>query len=118
MKKLLFIIPLFLIGCTSPDTPAQTIYLLESNYSAALQIEITYDDLPRCGPPANPPLCSTMNTIKKVRIADDIAYSALKNAEIAVRAHGFSVNNTTAALASATAMTQAFTDITATLEVK
>lgn len=117
MKYLLFLPVLFITACTQPETPAQTVYAIESSYAAGLRIELAYSNLPRCHL-TRIPLCSDVAVIKKVQRADNIAYSAIKQAETAVRTQGFNDSKITSAIASAKALTGAFTDITSQLRVK
>lgn len=119
MKKLLIAVCLTsLMGCTTPDTPAQSVYLAEADYTAALRIEIAYSELPRCGKPTSPKLCSDVAIIKKVQKADDVAWIAIREAQTAVRTKGFGESKVTTATASAVALTKAFISITNGLGVK
>jgi hypothetical protein len=116
MKKLILLLPILLMACTAkPETPAQSVFLAESDYAAGLKIELAYSNLPRC-PKAK--LCSDVSIIKKVQIADNVAYVALKDAQAAVRTPGYGDSKITTVVASATALTKAFVDITQTLGVK
>ncbi len=118
MKKIFILIPILIMGCAKPETPAQSIYLVESDYAAALRVELAYSGLPRCGKPNSPILCSDVNIIKKVQKSDDIAWFAIQDAQSAVRTQGYGNSATVTIVASATALTKAFSDITATLGVK
>lgn len=116
LRNLLALTLLLLTACVTPTTPSQTIYLAESNYAVALRLELAYSALPRCKVAEAP--CSDVSVIKTVQKADDVAWSAIKNAQTAVRTPGFGDAKVTTAVASAQALTQAFLDITKTLGVK
>lgn len=117
MKKILVLLPLLLIACTSPETPQQAVYLAESQYSAALRVELAYSNLPRCNKTTSK-LCSDAVVIKKARKADDIAWLALQEAETAVRTQGYGKSSITTAVASAKALVGAFVSITSNLKTK
>ncbi len=118
MKKLLILLPLAILACTKPESPAQSVYLVESDYAASLRVELAYSNLPRCGKPTSPKLCSQVSVIKKVQLADNLAWNAIKEAQVAVRTPGYGDNKVTTVVASATALTRAFVSITNTLEIK
>lgn len=121
MKNLLSCLVLVMgmtVACTTPQTPAQSVYLVQSQYAAALRIELAYSNLPRCGKPTSPKLCSDVDTIRKVQKADDIAWTAIGEAQKAVRTRGFGESKITTAVASARALTQSFVSITNQLGVK
>lgn len=118
MKKLILLLPILLMACAKPDTPAQDIYLVESDYAVALRLEVAYDGLPRCGLKTSPKLCSSLPVMQKVRQIDNVAWDAIRNAETAVRTKGFSDSNVATAVASAKALVKTYTDITQTLGVK
>lgn len=118
MRKLLLLLPMLMMACTTPETPAQTVYLAQSNYATALRIELAYGNLPRCGKAWSPKVCSDVKILKKVQTADNIAWSALKQAQHAVRTPGYGDSKVTTTVASAKALTNAFVEITAELEIK
>lgn len=118
MKKLIVLLPMLLMACVRPDSPAQAIFLAEGDYAAAVQAEVAYGNLPRCGKPDSPKVCSDVNIMKKLRKADDVAWAALTEAEIAVRTKGFGDSKITTTVATAVAFTKAFISITDTLEIK
>lgn len=97
-------------------TPAQAVYQMESNFTAALQIAVAYKNLPACGPTA-PPLCSKPETVAKVVQASNSTQAALQAAQNTVRNPGAGANPQTAIFAAQQAL-QALTAITATLQVK
>lgn len=121
MKRL----PIFIAGIvlavlaactTTPTTPAQTIYQVESNYAAALTVAVAYKNLPPCGQAAAPLLCSRADVVRKLQLADEVAYPALQAAQNTARSPGAGANAQTAVLAAQQAVA-ALTAITATLEV-
>jgi hypothetical protein len=117
MKKLLFsIVMLALAACAVPESPAQTVYLVQADYAAALKVELAYSNLPRCHAPGSGPICSDVNVIQKLQHADDLAWIAIKQAQGAVRTPGYGDGKVITALASAKALTRAFVDITAKLK--
>lgn len=119
MKKFLAILPIFfLISCVTTEKSGQAVYMAQSDYAAALRIELAYSALPRCGKLNSPKLCSDLNIIRKVQKADDVAWDALQEAQAAVRTPGFDDNRIVTAVASATALTKAFVRITDTLGIK
>lgn len=119
MKRLIALAALlYLAACTTPESPAQAVYLAESDYAAALRIELAYSELPRCGKPSSPTLCSEVSVIRKVQKADDLAWIAIQEAQGAVRTKGFSESRIKAAAASAVGLTKAFVRITNELKVK
>ncbi len=106
------------LGCaTTPQTPAQSVYQVQGSYAAALQIAVTYKQLPSCAQPAHPVLCSDAATVAKLQKADDVAYAALTAAQNIVRSPGAGANVQTA-IAAAQQATAALASITATLQVK
>lgn len=104
-------------GCsTAPTTPAQSVYQVQGSYAAALQIAVTYKQLPSCAKPAAPVLCADGSVVGKLQKADDVAYAALTAAQNIVRTPGAGANVQTAITAAQQA-TAAFASITATLKV-
>ena len=73
---------LLLTGCaTKPETPAQTVYAMEATYAAALQVAVTYSQLPACPQAA---LCSVPATVARLFSAAVGTYSVLQVAQTAV----------------------------------
>lgn len=107
-----------LMSCTTPQTAAQSVYLIQSDYAAALKVELAYSKLPRCGKPTSPRVCSDFAVIKKAQKADDLSWIAIQKAQTAVRTPGFGANKTVTYVESARAITNSFVDITNALEVK
>ena len=121
MRKILAVLILAIatgLGCaTAPQTPAQSVYAVQGSYAAALQIAVTYKQLPSCAKPAAPVLCSDAAVVAKLQKADDVAYAALTAAQNTVRTPGAGANVQTAIVAAQQA-TAAFASITATLRTK
>ena len=105
------------LGCaTTPQTPAQSVYQVQGSYAAALQIAVTYKQLPACQQ-GGPVLCSDKAIVAKLQQADDAAYAALTAAQNIVRTPGAGANAQTAIVAAQQA-TAALASITATLKVQ
>ena len=106
------------LGCaTTPQTPAQSVYQVQGSYAAALQIAVTYKQLPNCAKPDAPVLCSNAQVVAQLQKADDVAYAALTAAQNTVRTAGAGANVQTAIVAAQQAVA-ALTSITATLKVQ
>lgn len=97
-------------------TPQQSIYQLKSDYNTALQIAVTYKNLPPCGPAA-PPVCSKPDVVAKLQQADNVAFPAIQAAENTLRTPGAGANQQTALNAANQALA-ALTAITSTLATK
>lgn len=73
-----------LVGCASaPQSPAQTVYLLEGELAGALAGAAAYHDLPAC---PGPVLCKDAGVMLHIQAASVAAWSSLHLAEDAVRA--------------------------------
>ncbi len=118
MKRFILFMPIILIACTTPETPAQAVYVIESDYAIALKAENAYSSLPRCYEANSPKICSEISVIKNLQKSDDLAWIAIKNAQVAVRTNGFGDSKIATAVASAKALTSAFVEITSQLKVK
>lgn len=106
------------LGCaTAPQSPAQAVYQIQGNYAAALQIAVTYKQLPSCAQPVRPMLCSEKGVVAQLQKADDVAYAALTAAQNTARTPGAGANLQTA-LTAAQQATAAFAAITSRLQVK
>lgn len=123
MKRIaVLLLSLALTACaTTPDTstttPAQAVFQVKSSLNAALTVAVAYRNLPACGAPTSPPLCSKPETVEKVRQAANSAAAALTAAENTVRSPGAGVNPQTAVVAAQQALL-ALTAITSTLAIK
>lgn len=111
-----------LVGCSNDtvapnETPDKVVYRTQGYYNAAVVAETAYDKLPVCVPTTKP-ICSDVAIKNKIRKIDEAAYSAIKEAQTAVRKEGFGTDKVTTFVTSATALTKAFTDIAATLPHK
>lgn len=128
MKKYLILLPILLMSCTQPEKTPESVFLAEQPdrivyqaqgyYNVGLVAANAYGNLPRCGKPSSPVLCSDLSIMKKVRKVDDAAHAALKEAQAAVRTPGFAESKVTTIVTSATALTKAFAEIAATLPKK
>lgn len=98
-------------------TPQQAIYQLKGDYNTALTIAVTYKNLPPCGLPTSPPVCSKADVVAKLQQADNVAFPAIQAAENTVRTPGAGANAQTAINAANQALV-ALTSITATLAIK
>lgn len=116
MKNILGMLFLLVVTACSvaPNTPAQSIYLIENNFRAALVVAVTYKELPQCGT-ALVKLCSEPEVVKKLQTTYDVANASLLAAQISVRSGG---GNADRAIAAAQQAVIALTAITSTLEVK
>lgn len=74
-----------LVGCatTLPQTPAQTVFVLKSEYAAALGIAAAYHDLPTC--PSGTLVCKDPTTVVRIQAAVLATNASLNLAEDAVR---------------------------------
>lgn len=122
MKKFLVSLGvLALVACsnasvTPNELPDKVVYRTQGYYNAAVVLETAYDKLPAC--PTSKPICSDTAIKKKIRKIDEMAYVAIKEAQLAVRTPGFGEEKVATFVTSATALTKAFTDITETLPKK
>jgi len=106
------------IACAStPQTPAQSVYVVKAGYAEALTVAVAYKQLPSCAQSPRPALCSEAAVVAKLQAADDAAFSTLKAAEDIVRSPAAGMNVQTAIAAAQQAL-NALTSITATLTVK
>lgn len=123
MKRFLAVLFIsILTACaTTPDgtttTPAQQVFQIESGFNAALTIAIAYKNLPPCGQPTSPTLCSKPETVVKVQQAANSTQAALVGAQNTVRNPGAGANPQTAIFAAQQALL-ALTTITSTLAIK
>lgn len=113
------LVAVILAACATvqPQTPAQAVYQVKSNYAAALEVAVAYTRLPRCTEPVTVPICSRYDVIVRLQQADRAAAPALDAAEKVVRAPDAGANPQTAILAAQQAVA-ALTAITSTLKVK
>lgn len=106
-----------LMGCTTPQTPQQAVFQVESNYAAALTAAVAYKRLPLCAEPAVQP-CSRKSVVSQLQKADDVAAKALNAADTAVNTPGFGDAIAQSAITAARAALDALVSITSTLGVK
>ena len=105
--KYLAILALLMVAACNPTTsnvpsPAASVYAAKNAYEAALIAAVTYNNLPRCGAPTSPPVCSDAGAIIAIRKANTAAQASLDAAETTVRTAGVSTNAATAAVTAAT----------------
>lgn len=105
----------FTACAVTPQSPAQALYEVESNYAAALSVAVAYKHLPVC--PAAV-LCHKPEVITQVLAADAKAAIALDAAQVAVRTPGFGSDRVQTAIAAASAAMSVLTSLTSTLMVK
>ena len=114
MKKILIgFVLMTLAGCaTTPKTPQQAVYQLESEYQVALAAAVAYKSLPACGPGA-PLVCSDAGVVAKLKQADVTASTAIFAAQTAVRDPTFDKSKTDAVMVAATQALNVLTAIVA-----
>lgn len=93
MKIVLALLAAFaLAGCgTASNTPSpqNAVFAAKNAYQAALIVSVRYNELPRCGAPTSPPICSDADAVAVIRKANTSARSALDVAEDVVRNPAF-----------------------------
>lgn len=115
-KFAISIVVLLLAACaTGPVTLPQGAYQAQSDYIAAGKVMLAYGNLPRCGQPTSPIVCSQQSVVDQLKAADNIAYNAVVAAENTARTPGAGANLATAQTA-ATEAVAALARITATLK--
>lgn len=83
----LFVATLLAACATTPETPAQRLFSLQSKYNSALAIAVAYESQPRCQePPVQP--CSNKAVVDKLRASDDVAWALFKQARTVVATPG------------------------------
>lgn len=118
MKKLLFSLmvaaTLGFTGCAStPQTPQQTVFVMQSAYNAAAGVIVAYKKLPQCSEVQKMP-CSEASVVTKLQAADSVAYPLMMSAQAAVRGNH---SNMVGIIETASQAVNALTAITATIEV-
>lgn len=98
-------------ACATPQTPAQTVYVIETDFAASLAIAAAYHDLPVC-PTAV--LCKDPTTLVRIQAATLAAGNAIATVQSIVRANG----DPTAAMTIAQQAVAALQSLTAALKVK
>lgn len=99
-------------GCTTPQTPQQAVFQAQTGYVTAAKGVNVYLDLPRCSASQSAP-CSDPAVVEKIKLADLVAYTALKDAEKTVRDPGTDGTRAQVAATYATGAIKAFVDVTA-----
>jgi len=87
---------------SSTPSSASQVYAAKNTYEAALILAVNYNNLPRCGAPTSPPLCSDTNAVAVIRKANDAARKALDGAEKTVRDPNLTTDAKTGAVVIAT----------------
>ncbi len=98
MNRMLSIVALSLLaGCSTISAatstvdmtdPSKAAYSAKVTYDAALVLATQYANLPRCGTPKSPPLCSDRAVLDTMLKLSDAANKATQGAEDAVRSLG------------------------------
>lgn len=126
MKKLLtstilaiaMAIGAFAAGCaTAPQNPAQAVYAAHGTYTVALTAAVKYKQLPPCGAPTSPALCSKREVVAQLQKADDVAFTALQAAQRIIRSADSGPGTIQTAIFNANQAVQAFASIAKTLGV-
>ena len=113
MKTLAIIALLALTSCATfrADTPSQRLFGIQADYNGALAVAVAYESQPRCAPvPVQP--CSDTTTVIKMRAADDVAWSLLRNAQAIARNPDSAATTVSAAIDAALTAVSAFKTIT------
>lgn len=112
----------FLAACagsgSGPAPAASDVYSAKAAYSAALGVAVRYNQIPRCGSPTSPPVCSAASVVQQLRKADNVAEASLDQAESVARSPSANASVLAAAVQSATAAVQVLQTILTTYGVK
>lgn len=103
MKLLLaFTLAFALAACQQqgPSAPS-AVYATKNAYEAALIVAVQYNNLPRCGAPTSPPLCSDQAAVEAIRKANVATRTALDAAEKTARDPAVSADAKAAVVLSA-----------------
>lgn len=78
------------LGACAPSapgggSPATVVLQAQLAYAIPLTAAVEYNNLPRCGRPTSPPLCSDQNAVEEMRKANVAARATLDAAERTVR---------------------------------
>jgi len=111
---LMMVMSILLMACAaSPQTPAQSVYMIQNDFRAALVVAVAYKELPKCGTGIK--LCSDPSVVHKLQDAYDVANASLTAAQTTVRVGG---SNAEMAVTAAKQAVLILTAITKTLEIK
>lgn len=110
MRKLVFVLPLLLIACTTPQTPAQSVFAAGTSYKAAAEVALTYIRLPRCSE-AVAVTCSKQSVVDEIKRADNVAHEALTQARAVVADPSKTATLKDAAVSTVTAALATFTAV-------
>lgn len=117
MKNLAILTLVVLAACGSvptPKTPQQTVFAAQETYRAALKIEVTYAQLPRCKV-TSLTICSEPSIVKQVKQIDAATWGSIKSAQQTVRTPGFGENTLQSAAIAAVNAANAFASVTSQL---
>jgi len=128
MREYLAIIGMLALGACSAaqtttatldtDKAAATVYATKTGYAAVLTVAVAYNELPRCGQPTSPKLCSDVAVVTQLRRADAAASATINAAESAVRTMGSQPTVINAAVISAADALKAYQAIVNTYGIK
>lgn len=106
------------VGASSLTTMRNDVYAASVGYNAVLVAVVAYNNLPRCGNPASPPICSDKAVIDQIRTSANVANTAIQNAEDLVRGASPDMTIAAAAVAAAKAAETALETAASQLGVK
>lgn len=89
MKRLLAVLAVvFTLGAcagTAPQSPQQVVFQASQAYVVAAKGANVYLAYPRCTEPSTTVLCSKPDVVAKIKVADNVAFTALTEAQTLVR---------------------------------
>lgn len=125
MRQIVFaaVIAFGLTACaTQPAKPAPTplaiAYAAEAGFVSSLAIAVNYTNLPRCGQPASPPICSDPSAVAEIRKAATSGRTVINAAIATITAPGVTTDAAKAAATGAVNAAAALRDVLATYNVK
>lgn len=105
-------------GSVKPKTPAQAVYVAESEFNLAIQAAVDYKNLPPCGVAGVGVVCSDPTIVAKLQAAEKKASAAFDQAEQVALAPNASQTDVDKALAIANAALAVLTQLEAQLKTK
>jgi hypothetical protein len=125
MRKIIFaaVLAFSLTACAAQSdkpapTPLATAYAAEAGFVSALALAAQYTDLPRCGQPAAPPLCSDPSAVAEIRKAAKSGRAIIEAAIATITTPGVTTDVAKAAAAGAVNAAAALRQVLATYNVK
>lgn len=122
MRKLFILgAMLLLAACASTvpnQSPASRVFAAQADYTVMLAAAARYNELPRCGLPDSPALCSKAAVIVKIRQADIAAAAALQTAQDIVRTPGYDQVTASSAITAALRAILALQTTLATYDIR